>query len=106
MDLDVKHDPEAHKFYAVVDGHEAKIEYAERKGSGAGRTLDLRHTFVDPALRGRGVGAALVARTLAMARQEGVHVIATCPFIKSYLAAHPEAGAGLVAGDGDVAEGW
>jgi uncharacterized protein len=106
MDLDVKHDPGAHKFYAVVDGHEAKIEYAERKGSGAGRILDLRHTLVDPALRGRGVGEALVARTLAMARQEGVQVIATCPFIKKYLAAHPEAGDGLVVGVVGDAESW
>jgi predicted GNAT family acetyltransferase len=96
MDLDVQHDPRAHKFYAVVDGHEAKIEYAEA-GAGARRVLDLRHTFVDPALRGRGVGEALVARTLEMARQEGSRVIPTCPFIKGYLAAHPEAGEGVVA---------
>lgn len=95
MDLDVKHDAQAHKFHAVVDGHEAKIEYAEA-GPPGDRTLDLRHTFVDPALRGRGVGEALVRRTLEMAREEGAHVIPTCPFIKSYLAAHPEAGEGVV----------
>src|SRR5437764_12008114 len=99
MDLDVTHDAQAHKFYAVVDGREAKIEYAEA-GSGAGRTLDLRHTLVDPALRGKGVGEALVSRTLQMARQEGVHVIPTCPFIKKYLAAHPEAGEGRGAPSG------
>jgi predicted GNAT family acetyltransferase len=95
MDLDVQHDPQSRKFHAVVDGHEAKIEYVET-GSGANRVLDLKHTFVDPALRGRGVAQALVERTLEMARQEGVHVIPTCPFIKSYLEAHPEAGEGLV----------
>jgi predicted GNAT family acetyltransferase len=96
MDLDVKRDLQAHKFYAVVDGHEARIEYAEA----GDRLLDLRHTFVDPPLRGRGVGEALVARTLEMARREGLRVIATCPFIKSYLAAHPEAGEGVVAAPG------
>lgn len=99
MDLDVTHDAQAHKFYTVVDGHEAKIEYAEA-GGGAGRTLDLRHTLVDPALRGKGIGEALVRRTLEMARQEGARVIPTCPFIKSYLAAHPEAGEGVVAPSG------
>jgi len=99
MDLDVKHDAPAHKFYAVLDGHEAKIEYAEA-GSGAGGVLDLRHTLVDPALRGKGVGEALVRRTLELAREEGAHVIPTCPFIKSYLAAHPEAGEGVVAQPG------
>lgn len=95
MDIDVQHDRERHKFHAVVDGHEAKIEYVET-GSGDNRVLDLKHTFVDPALRGRGVAQALVARTLEMARQEGVHVIPTCPFIKSYLEVHPEAGEGLI----------
>ena len=69
MDLDVQHDPQSRKFHAVVDGHEAKIEYVET-GSGANRVLDLKHTFVDPALRGRGVAQALVARTLEMARQD------------------------------------
>ncbi len=95
MDLDVQLDPAHHKFHAVVDGEEAKIEYTE-SGSGAERVLDLKHTFVAPALRGRGVAQALVARTLEMARQMGAHVIATCPFIKSYLHQHPEAGEGLV----------
>jgi len=96
MDLDVHHDPQSHKFYATVDGHEAKIEYAE-SGSGDARVLDLRHTFVAPELRGRGVAQALVARTLELARQGGFQVIPTCPFIKSYLAGHPAAGEGIVA---------
>jgi predicted GNAT family acetyltransferase len=92
MDLDVKHDRDRHTFSAVVDGHEAKIEYAEA-GNGI---LDLRHTLVDPALRGKGVGEALVRRTLELAREAGAHVIPTCPFIRKVLAAHPEAGEGVV----------
>ena len=95
MDLDVHHDRVAHKFTAVVDGHEAKIEYAE-SWTDDGCVLDLRHTLVDPALRGRGIGQALVARTLAMTRQEGVRIIPTCPFIKAYLEEHPDAGQGVV----------
>jgi len=95
MDLDVHHDRAQRKFYALLDGHEAKIEYAE-SWTDAGCVLDLRHTFVDPALRGRGVAQALAARTLAMARQEGVKIIPTCPFLKSFLQKHPEAGEDLL----------
>lgn len=96
MDLDVHQDPTSHKFYATVDEREAKIDYAE-SGSGDARVLDLRHTFVPPALRGRGIAQALVARTLELAREGGYQVIPTCPFIKSYLDEHPEAGEGIVA---------
>jgi hypothetical protein len=95
MEIDVHHDRARQRFYAVVEGHEAKIEYAE-SWTGDGCVLDLRHTFVDPALRGRGVAQALVARTLELARQEGVKIIPTCPFIRSYLEKHPEAGEGLL----------
>ena len=54
------------------------------------RTLDLVHTEVAPALRGRGVGDALAEEAMAYARAQGLSIVATCPFVRSWLAKHPE----------------
>ena len=47
MSIDVQHDPKQHKYYAVVDGHEGEVVYAE-EGNG---TRNFHHTYVPPELR-------------------------------------------------------
>jgi len=47
--------------------------------------LDLVHTEVPEPLSGQGVGAALVEGALNYCTENGLKVIATCPFIKSYM---------------------
>ena len=54
------------------------------------RTLELVHTEVAPALRGRGVAEALAEAAVARARGEGLSIIATCPYVQRWLAKHPE----------------
>ena len=54
------------------------------------RTLELVHTDVAPALRGRGVAEALVEGAMAHAREEALSVVATCPYVQRWLAKHPE----------------
>ena len=50
MEIDVKHDEKAGKYYAVIDGREAVCEYGP---AGEGR-LNFFHTYVPNELRGKG----------------------------------------------------
>jgi len=52
--------------------------------------LALIHTEVVPEYEGQGVGSGLVRFALAEARRRGLKVIATCPFVQSYVESHPE----------------
>lgn len=54
------------------------------------RTLDLVHTEVAPTLRGRGVGDALAEGAMAYARAQGLSIVASCPFVRGWLAKHLE----------------
>lgn len=56
----------------------------------APHTLDLIHTGVDPALRRRGIAAALVRAALAYARQQKLRVVPTCPYVERWLERHPQ----------------
>lgn len=86
MTLDIRHDPEAHKFYAVLDQDgEAYLSYAEKDGE----TLDYRSTFVSPQLRGRGMGGFVVQAALEYARVNNKKVIPTCPFVQSFVDENP-----------------
>jgi len=50
----------------------------------------LPHVEIDPVLQGRGFASVLTAAMLDDCRARGFAVEATCPFIESYLQAHPE----------------
>ena len=74
------------RYVAVVDAHEAEMTYS-RAGD---MTLIIDHTAVPDALRGRGVGQALVRRSVEDARAEGRTIFPLCPFAKAQIARHPE----------------
>ena len=73
------------RFEMKVDGDVAFMNYRRE-----GRKLYLLHTEVPPALRGKNVGTRFVRGVLARARAEGAIVVAHCPFVRAYLAKHPE----------------
>jgi predicted GNAT family acetyltransferase len=50
----------------------------------------IDHTEVPDALRGRGVGQALVLRAVEDARREAFKIIPLCPFAKAQFERHPE----------------
>jgi predicted GNAT family acetyltransferase len=58
-----------------------------RLGDG-GITLD--HTETPPQARGRGLASRLTAAVLGIARDRGLKVVPRCPFVRAYLAKHPE----------------
>jgi molybdenum cofactor cytidylyltransferase len=91
MALDVQHDEKDHRFYAVIDGHEAEVTYRPV----GDRTYDFQHTFVPPELRGRHVAGDLVRHALDETLRRGFLFTPTCPFVESFVEKHPEYRKGL-----------
>ena len=75
----------AGRFELEIDGTPAFLEYRRR-----GDRLLLIHTEVPEALRGRGLGSALIKWVLDLARQEKLRVVAVCPTVQEYIRKHPE----------------
>lgn len=67
---------------------EGQVAFSEYKR--AGGVLTIMHTEVPPALNGKGIGSRLARGLLDLARAEGAKVKPLCPFVKSYIAKHPE----------------
>ena len=86
MPFAIRHEPQARRFVAEIDGQTAYITYRERDGS----VLDFDHTYVPKALRGGGIASRLTARALDYARERGARVVPTCPFVAAYIERHPE----------------
>jgi uncharacterized protein len=62
-------------------------EYVTREDGG----IVFTHTEVDPELQERGLGSALVRGALDQLRSStSVRIGATCPFVRRFLAEHPE----------------
>ena len=59
--------------------------------------ITMVHTEVDPAHSGQGHAATLARGALDAARDRGLAVVPSCPYVASYIRKHPEY-ADLVAG--------
>ena len=78
--------PDAQRYEAELDGQLAGVlEYVVK-----GDRIALVHTEVAPAFEGQGVAGALARFALDDARRRGLRVIASCPYVRRYLAKHPE----------------
>lgn len=85
--MTLMHDRSAHRFrMPLEEGGEAYVEYAEREAG----TLDLQHTVVPPESRGKGHGSEIVEQVLRYAREQGLRIIPSCPFVAAHLRKHPE----------------
>jgi predicted GNAT family acetyltransferase len=80
------HDAQAKRFVLRAASGEAVLVYAELDP----KTLDFRHTFTPPALRGHGIASRLTEFALRHARENGLKIVPTCPFVADYIARHPE----------------
>lgn len=48
------------------------------------------HTGVEPAHRGRGIGALLTEAAVSDAQEDNLMVVPTCSFVRRWIDAHPE----------------
>lgn len=78
--------PEALRYEASLDGQ--VVGFVEYRLAGTRRLL--LHTEVEPAFEGRGIAGQMARHVLDEARANGARVTAKCPFIRSWLARHPE----------------
>lgn len=76
---------ENRRYIIQVDDQIAKIEYIEHP-----EKIFLVHTEVPAALKGQGVGSAMVKLVLEKLEEEGKPVVPLCPFVASYIKRHPE----------------
>lgn len=80
------------QFNNAADRYELKV--GERTAIAAvhqrGDTVVFTHTEVPPQLEGQGVGSRLMAGALSDVRQQGLKIVAECPFVARYVERHPE----------------
>jgi predicted GNAT family acetyltransferase len=87
VDVSVSDNESRHRYEAVVDGTVAGfIDYRVRPDG----ARDFLHTEVDKSFEGHGIGSKLARGALAAERERGGRIVATCPFIDTYLKRHPE----------------
>ena len=63
---------------------EARLSYRRE-----GDVLDFYSTWTPPALRGKGLAAEVVKAGFDFAREEGLSVRPTCPYVDTFLRRHP-----------------
>jgi predicted GNAT family acetyltransferase len=85
-DVQVAEVPERERYELTVDGEVAG--FSDFRGGGVLRAVT--HTEIDPRFEGQGLGSILVKAVLDDVRTRGMHVLPVCPFVKAYLAQHPE----------------
>jgi uncharacterized protein len=87
-DVVVRDRPTEGVYELVLDGTRAGVlHYLPSHG-----VVVLVHTEVEPELEGQGLGGRLVAGALEDIRARGLRLVPVCPFVTSYLRAHPEYG--------------
>lgn len=86
MDPEVHDEPKSCRWVALVEGVRAGVaDYTLADG-----VLTLTHTVVESAYEGRGVGSALVRTALDSARDRGLSVVPSCPFVAGWIQKHPD----------------
>lgn len=86
MDLEVADNPDKARFEIVADGELAGfVQYHLR-----GDEIAFTHTQTDDRFRGQGIAGRLVQSSLDAARERHLTVLPYCPFVKSWIGAHPE----------------
>jgi uncharacterized protein len=88
--MQIEHDASAHRFFTLVDGERAVLDYVLD-----GDSMTITHTGVPQPIAGRGIAAALMRDALAMARSRRWTVIPACSYAADYMAKHPDECVGI-----------
>lgn len=84
-DIPLVNNEVSRQFELVIDNVKAKIEYDLQRDR-----MFLLHTEVPPALGGRGVGNAIVEKTLHYLDENNLKLVPLCPFVAAFVKKHPE----------------
>ena len=87
-DVTVADRADRHRYEIALDGRLAGL-LTYRVDAAAG-VITHRHTEIDPAYGGRGLGSRLVRFALDDARERGLAVRPLCPFVVELIERHPE----------------
>ena len=86
MAISIDDNPQQRRIEIRVDGELAgSVVYRRRPGR-----IVFRHTEIDDAYEGQGLGSQLARAALEEARDRGEQVVAVCPFIARFIREHPE----------------
>jgi uncharacterized protein len=83
---EVRENVAEHRFEIWIDDELA----GQTVYQGAGPTLPFVHTEIDDRFSGRGLGSVLIRVALDSVRARGGEVLPYCPFVKGFIAKHPE----------------
>ena len=75
-----------HRYEIEVDGAVAGFIDYQRDDA----RIVMPHTEVDSEYQGQGLASQLAKAALDDAREQGLRVVPTCPFIADYIEKHPE----------------
>ena len=78
-------DTDLGRYVVVEDGKTAALTFEL-----AGDRLVIEHVVVPDEINRRGIGGVLVATAVGRANHEGLTVVPSCPFARSWLRRHPE----------------
>lgn len=85
MEQQLIHNPEKSRFEWQQDGLLSVVEYRMKND-----VMVFTHTEVPSALEGKGIAARLAKYALEYARENKLHILPLCAYIKLYVERHPE----------------
>jgi uncharacterized protein len=86
MNLEVADNPDKARFEILADGELAGFVLYHLRGN----EIAFTHTETDDRFQGQGVASRLVRSSLDAARDRHLAVLPYCPYVRSWIARHPE----------------
>jgi len=83
LSVEIQHDPEACRFFTVVDCVTAFAKYLVNEG-----TIDIRHTIVPKEIGGRGIASKLVAAVYKWGDEQNLEPRASCSYAAVWCKRH------------------
>jgi uncharacterized protein len=84
--IEVVDDRAGERYLIRVDGVIAGFaQYRDR-----GRAIAFVHTEIEDRYEGQGLGGRLISAALDDVRSRGLAVLPFCPFVRGYIARHPD----------------
>ena len=88
--ITVRHRPERERFDILDAGNViGKAVYKDYDADGAGQRIFF-HTVINEEYGGQGLAGQLATVALTATAEAGLGIVPVCPFIKKFLAKHPE----------------